>query len=47
LEYAKIAARAFGVGESRTVSFDKDRALKDVMGEGETKSKAKKTKKAE
>lgn len=37
LEYATAAAKAFGVGESRTVPFDKDRAKKDVTGEGDTK----------
>ncbi|MGO9466996.1 MAG: type I-U CRISPR-associated RAMP protein Csb1/Cas7u [Isosphaeraceae bacterium] len=47
LEYARAAAAAFGVGESKTVSFDKERAKKDVAGEGETKTKAKKGKKSE
>lgn len=42
LKYATEAAKAFGVGESKTVPFDKDRAVKDVKGEGETKTKAKK-----
>lgn len=37
LEYATVAAKAFGVGESRTVPFDKERAKKDVSGEGDTK----------
>lgn len=45
LAYAAAAAEAFGVGESRTVPFDKDRAKKDVKGEGNTKTKGKKGKK--
>jgi CRISPR-associated protein Csb1 len=44
LKYATEAAKAFGVGESKTVPFDKARALKDVKGEGDTKTKAKKDK---
>jgi CRISPR-associated protein Csb1 len=47
LEYARAAASAFGVGESKTVEFDKERAKKDLTGEGETKSKAKRGKKSE
>ena len=47
LKYATEAAKAFGVGESRTVAFDKERAKKDVKAEGETKTKGKKGKKAE
>jgi CRISPR-associated protein Csb1 len=49
LEFAKEAATAFGVGESRTVDFDKERAKKDVQGESDTKTKKKavKGKKAE
>lgn len=46
LEFATEAAAAFGVGESKTVPFDKDKAKADVKGEGETKTKAKKGKKA-
>jgi len=46
LSFATDAAKAFGVGESRVVDFDKDRAKKDVMGEGETKTKGKKGKKS-
>jgi CRISPR-associated protein Csb1 len=42
LTYAEIAAKAFGVGESKSVHFDKDRAKRDVIGEGD----AKKTKKS-
>ncbi len=35
LKYATVAAEAFGVGESKTVEFDKARALRDVKGESE------------
>jgi CRISPR-associated protein Csb1 len=41
LKYATEAAKAFGVGESKTVEFDKERAKKDVKGEGDTKRKGK------
>ncbi|MDP1797733.1 MAG: type I-U CRISPR-associated RAMP protein Csb1/Cas7u [Planctomycetaceae bacterium] len=44
LKYATEAAKAFGVGESKTVDFDKGRAVKDIKGEGDTKTKAKKDK---
>ncbi len=44
LAYAKEAAKAFGVGESRTVDFDKDRAKRDVSGDGKKKAKDKKAK---
>ena len=37
VEYAAAAAAAFGVGGNRTVPFDKDRARKDVAGDGEGK----------
>lgn len=47
LQYATDAAKAFGVGESKTVPFDKERAVKDVKGEGDTKTKGKKGKKAD
>jgi CRISPR-associated protein Csb1 len=33
LAFAKAAAEAFGVGESRTVEFDKERAKRDVKGD--------------
>jgi CRISPR-associated protein Csb1 len=46
LSYAAAAAAAFGIGESKTVDFDKERAKKDVVGEGDTKTKGKKGKKA-
>jgi CRISPR-associated protein Csb1 len=46
LKFATAAAEAFGVGESKTVEFDKERAKKDVKGEGDTKTK-KKDKKVE
>ena len=35
LSYAASAATAFGVGESRTVEFDKERARRDVEGGAE------------
>ncbi len=47
LSYAGVVAAAFGVGESRTVKFDSERAKKDVTGEGETKVKGKKGKKSD
>lgn len=46
LEYATVVAKEFGVGQSKTVEFDKERAEKDIKGEGDTK-KAKKGKKVE
>lgn len=39
LKYATTTAKAFGVGESQTVPFDKERAKKDVKGEGKAKGK--------
>lgn len=45
LSFAKVAASAFGVGEDRTVAFDKELAKKDVTGEGDAE-KSKKMKKA-
>lgn len=47
LQFATAAAKSFGVGESKTVPFDKERAIRDVKGEGETKTKGKKAKKAD
>ncbi len=47
LKYAKSVAQAFGVGESRTVDFDRSRAQRDIEGEGQTKAKAKRGKKVE
>jgi len=47
LPYAELSAKAFGVGASKTVSFDKDRAKKDVAAEGDSKGKGKKGKKAD
>ena len=40
LEYAKLAAEAFGVGEDRKVEFDKVRAKADVSDAGDKKPKA-------
>jgi CRISPR-associated protein Csb1 len=45
LKYATAVAKAFGVGESKNVEFDKERAKKDVQGEGTAKTKPKKGKK--
>lgn len=44
LAYAKAAAKAFGVGKDRTVDFDRERAKRDVAGDGEKKGKSKKSK---
>jgi CRISPR-associated protein Csb1 len=43
LSYAKATASAFGVGESRTVEFDKERAKREVSGDA-NKKKAKEKK---
>jgi CRISPR-associated protein Csb1 len=43
LSFATEAARAFGVGASKSVPFDRERAKKDVKGEGDTKTKPKKS----
>ncbi|MHB1559240.1 MAG: type I-G CRISPR-associated RAMP protein Csb1/Cas7g [Isosphaeraceae bacterium] len=47
LAYATAAARDFGVGESRTVPFDREKAKADVSTDSEKKGKGKKGKKAE
>jgi CRISPR-associated protein Csb1 len=44
VDYAHAAAKAFGVGKSRQVPFDIERAKKDVAGD-ETKTKSKPAKK--
>lgn len=44
--YAAEAAKAFGVGENRTIPFDKDKALADLTDDGESKPKSKKSKQA-
>jgi CRISPR-associated protein Csb1 len=41
LAYAQAVAKEFGVGESKTVTFDKDRAKKDVAADGDGKGKKK------
>lgn len=46
LKYANETATDFGVGESKTVPFDKDKAKKDVTDGGEAKTKPKKSGKA-
>lgn len=48
LKYATAAAKAFGVGEGRKVTFDPKLAQMDIKGEGDTKQTRKKAaKKAE
>lgn len=47
LQYATDAAKAFGVGESKTVPFEKERAMRDVKGEGDGKKSKKPSKKAD
>lgn len=42
LAYATDAAQAFGVGESKTVEFDKELARRDVKGDADGKGKSKK-----
>lgn len=47
INFAKAAAKAFGIGANQEVTFDKDLAKKDVSGEGDNKASAKaKAKKA-
>jgi CRISPR-associated protein Csb1 len=43
LTYATEAAKAFGVGESKRVPFEKDKAKADVTDSDDTKKKAKKS----
>ncbi len=45
LEFANEAAKAFGVGENRTVMFEKERAKRDVNTDGEKKGSKKRSKK--
>jgi CRISPR-associated protein Csb1 len=40
LEFATSAAEAFGVGESRMVPFEKERANRDVKADDSGKSKS-------
>ena len=42
LQYATAAAKAFGVGEAREVTFDTKLAQMDIKGEGDTKQTRKK-----
>lgn len=39
LAYARAAATDFGVGQSRSVDFDRERAKKDLAGDGEKKAR--------
>lgn len=41
LKFAKAAAKEFGIGKDQEVLFDKDLAVKDWKGEGDTKATAK------
>jgi CRISPR-associated protein Csb1 len=45
LAFAKAAKDNFGIGESKIVAFDKDRAKADLAGDGSKKAKAKTVKK--
>ena len=45
LAFAKAAKDEFGIGESKTVMFDKDRAKVDLAGDGSKKAKGKPAKK--
>jgi CRISPR-associated protein Csb1 len=46
LEFARAAAKEFGVGAPHSVRFESDLAKRDVAGEGDVKSTRKKTAKA-
>jgi len=47
MTYATEVAKAFGVEESRTVMFEKERAKRDVKTDGDKKAKAKPRKKSD
>jgi len=38
LDYAREAAKTFGVGESKTARFEKDRAMEDIAGADKKKA---------
>jgi CRISPR-associated protein Csb1 len=46
LQFATEAAKAFGIGERRTVNFEKERAKRDVKAEPDKKGKSKQGKKS-
>jgi CRISPR-associated protein Csb1 len=46
IAFAKLAAKEFGIGESQAVTFDSDRARKDIAGEGDVKKTRKASAKA-
>ncbi|MCC7476803.1 MAG: type I-U CRISPR-associated protein Cas7 [Pirellulales bacterium] len=46
IAFARIAAKAFVVGNSESVQFDPDRAKKDIAGEGDVKQTRKRSAKA-
>lgn len=43
IQFAELAAQEFGVGESKTVPFDKEKAKRDVTDGGDAKTKPKKS----
>jgi hypothetical protein len=43
IDFAMLAAKAFGVGESQTVKFDPELAKKDIAGESDVKQTRKKS----
>jgi CRISPR-associated protein Csb1 len=45
IQFAELAAKDFGVGESKTVPFDKEKAKRDVTDGGDAKTKPKKSSK--
>lgn len=46
VSFAKLAAKDFGVGDSKTVTFDPDLAKKDIAGEGDIRKTRKQSAKA-
>lgn len=46
LPYAKLAAKAFGVGDSKTGAFDSQSAKRDTAGENDVKPTRKRTARA-
>jgi CRISPR-associated protein Csb1 len=44
IAFAAATAKAFGIGTSRTVDFEKARAVTDIKGNGEEKKNKKKSK---
>jgi hypothetical protein len=46
IDFAKLAAKEFVIGESQAVKFDSDLAKKDIAGDGDVKQTRKKSAKA-